>query len=145
MLEIGKSKEEFADRVVTMAPDVTTSTNLSGFLNLRGMFSMEESKDRAKEQKVMSMNKWDGGGEGQHVELGIAENNLFSLLSAAGHSAFLFGQRLLPIGTVYDPFISRALDQMNYGCYIDSRFVGWREGGRKREEGPSFIEQFICI
>jgi len=34
-----------------------------------------------------------------------------------------FGTRLLPVGTVYDPFISRGLDALNYGCYQDSRFL----------------------
>ena len=123
MVEIGKSKEPFADRVVTMAPDVTTSTNLSGFLNLRGLFSAEVRPDPGKAHNVMSMNKWDASPKGQHIQLGIAENNLFSMLTAAGMSADLFGQRLLPIGTLYDPFISRGLDSLNYGCYVDSRFM----------------------
>ncbi len=60
---------------------------------------------------------------GQHIELGIAESNLFILLAALGLSAPLFGTRLLPIGTVYDPFISRGLDALNYACYQDARFI----------------------
>ena len=35
----------------------------------------------------------------------------------------LFGERLLPIETVYDPFISRGLDALNYACYQDARFI----------------------
>src|SRR6185503_10940198 len=35
----------------------------------------------------------------------------------------LFGSRLLPIGTVYDPFINRGLDSLNYACYQDARFI----------------------
>src|SRR5438093_6762499 len=61
--------------------------------------------------------------QGQHIELGIAENNLFLLLAALGLAGPLFGTRLLPIGTVYDPFISRGLDALNYACYQDARFV----------------------
>jgi pyruvate dehydrogenase E1 component len=61
--------------------------------------------------------------EGQHIELGIAESNLFILLAALGLSGPLFGTRLLPIGTVYDPFISRGLDALNYACYQDARFI----------------------
>src|SRR6202046_3852465 len=60
---------------------------------------------------------------GQHLELGIAEMNLFILLSALGLSHSLFGERLLPIGTLYDPFIARGLDALNYACYQDARFL----------------------
>src|SRR3546814_20780612 len=63
------------------------------------------------------------GPEGQHLELGIAEMNLFLLLSALGLSHSLFGERLLPIGTLYDPFIMRGLDALNYACYQDARFI----------------------
>lgn len=63
--------------------------------------------------KVMSSNKWEISPRGQHVELGIAESNLMLMLAAAGMSASLFGQRILPVGTVYDPFIARALDALN--------------------------------
>ena len=57
------------------------------------------------------------------MELGIAEHNLFLMLAALGLSAPVFGTRLLPIGTVYDPFIARGLDALNYGCYQDARFL----------------------
>jgi pyruvate dehydrogenase E1 component len=40
-----------------------------------------------------------------------------------GLSHSLFGERLLPIGTLYDPFISRGLDALNYACYQDARFM----------------------
>ncbi len=63
------------------------------------------------------------GQEGQHIELGIAENNLFLMLAALGLSSELFGVRLLPIGTLYDPFIQRGLDALNYACYQDARFI----------------------
>jgi pyruvate dehydrogenase E1 component len=61
--------------------------------------------------------------KGQHIELGIAEMNLFLTLAAAGLSDSLFGQRLIPVGTLYDPFISRGLDALNYACYQDARFI----------------------
>jgi pyruvate dehydrogenase E1 component len=60
---------------------------------------------------------------GQHIELGIAEMNLFLTLAAAGLSHALFGERLIPIGTLYDPFICRGLDALNYACYQDARFI----------------------
>ena len=73
--------------------------------------------------RILSALNWEVSAEGQHIELGIAENNLFILLAALGLSAPLFGERLLPIGTVYDPFISRGLDALNYACYQDARFI----------------------
>jgi pyruvate dehydrogenase E1 component len=73
--------------------------------------------------KIPSAQKWVGGQAGQHVELGIAENNLFLMLAALGLAGDLFGERLFPIGTVYDPFIARGLDALNYACYQDARFM----------------------
>jgi pyruvate dehydrogenase E1 component len=71
----------------------------------------------------MSPQKWEMSPKGQHIELGIAEMNLFLLLAAAGLSHSLFGERLLPVGTLYDPFICRGLDALNYACYQDARFL----------------------
>jgi len=45
------------------------------------------------------------------------------LLAALGLSHSLFGVRLLPVGTLYDPFIQRGLDALNYACYQDARFM----------------------
>ncbi len=83
------------------------------------------------------MQKWGFSPEGQHIELGGSENNLFLLLAAAGLSHSLFGARLLPVGTVYDPFISRGLDALNYACYQDARFmvVGTPSGVTLAPEG----------
>jgi pyruvate dehydrogenase E1 component len=72
---------------------------------------------------VPSTQKWDFGPGGQHLELGIAEMNLFLALAAAGLAHSLFGERLIPIGTLYDPFIARGLDALNYACYQDARFI----------------------
>ncbi|MFL6855170.1 MAG: transketolase, partial [Sphingomicrobium sp.] len=70
-----------------------------------------------------SAQKWSASNNGQHIELGIAESNLFLMLAALGLSGDLFGQRLVPIGTLYDPFIARGLDSLNYACYQDARFI----------------------
>ncbi len=72
---------------------------------------------------MISAQRWQMSPQGQHIELGIAEHNLFLLLAALGLSAPLFGARLLPIGTLYDPFINRGLDALNYACYQDARFM----------------------
>ena len=127
LLDLAKSADPvsraLADRLVTTSPDVTVSTNLGAFVNQRGLFRRGELKDVFHAAKIPSAQKWAGHGAGQHIELGIAENNLFLMLTALGLAAPLFGTRLLPIGTVYDPFIARGLDALNYGCYQDARFL----------------------
>lgn len=123
LLDLSKSGHPLADRIVTTSPDVTVSTNLGGFVNQRGLFRRQELKDVFAGAKIPSAQKWAGHVAGQHIELGIAENNLFLMLAALGLAAPLFGSRLLPVGTVYDPFIARGLDALNYGCYQDARFL----------------------
>ena len=123
LLALAKSDQPLADRIVTTSPDVTVSTNLGAFVNQRGLFRRQELKDVFRAAKIPSAQKWSGDGAGQHIELGIAENNLFLLLAALGLSVPVFGTRLIPIGTVYDPFIARGLDALNYACYQDARFM----------------------
>lgn len=123
LFELAKGKTPLADRILTTSPDVTVSTNLGAFVNQRGLFRRQDLPDVFRKAGIPSPQKWQGNPAGQHVELGIAEHNLFLMLAAAGLSAPLFGQRLIPIGTVYDPFIARGLDALNYGCYQDSRFL----------------------
>jgi pyruvate dehydrogenase E1 component len=121
--EIARGGGAFADAIVTTSPDVTVSTNLGPFVNRRGLFARESLADTFREERIASTQKWDFGPKGQHIELGIAEMNLFILLSALGLSHSLFGRRLLPVGTLYDPFIQRGLDALNYACYQDARFL----------------------
>jgi pyruvate dehydrogenase E1 component len=102
---------------------VTVSTNLGGWVNRRGRFAREEERDLFKSERIPSTYTWDFSAKGQHIELGIAEMNLFLLLSGLGLSHRLFGERLIPIGTLYDPFICRGLDALNYACYQDARFI----------------------
>jgi pyruvate dehydrogenase E1 component len=120
---LAKSDHPLADRIVTTSPDVTVSTNLGPWVNRRGLFARAELPDTFREERVPSAQKWRFAPEGQHVELGIAEMNLFLLLGAAGLSHSLFGERLIPVGTVYDPFVARGLDALNYACYQDARFI----------------------
>jgi len=123
LFDLAGEDSDLADHIVTTSPDVTVSTNLGGWVNRRGIFDRRLREDVFREEKVVSAQRWAMNRDGQHIELGIAENNLFILLAALGLSGPLFGRRLLPIGTVYDPFIKRGLDALNYGCYQDSRFM----------------------
>ncbi|WP_046869718.1 transketolase, partial [Microvirga massiliensis] len=121
--ELARSDTPLAERLVTTSPDVTVSTNLGGWVNRRGLFARQEMRDLFRAERIPSTFTWDFSQQGQHIELGIAEMNLFSLLSGLGLSHALFGERLLPIGTLYDPFIARGLDALNYACYQDARFI----------------------
>ena len=123
LMDLARPGDPLGDRIVTTAPDVTQTTNLGGFVNRRGLFRRGELKDVFQAARIPSAQKWVGNTAGQHVELGIAETNFFLVLAAFGLSAPHFGTRLLPVGTVYDPFIARGLDALNYGCYQDARFL----------------------
>src|SRR5205085_4916421 len=117
------SDGDLARRIVTTSPDVTVSTNLGAWVNRRGIFDRTERADTFREEKVVSAQRWAMAPKGQHIELGIAEHNLFLELAALGLAGPLFGARLLPIGTIYDPFIKRGLDAFNYALYQDARFI----------------------
>ena len=123
LLDLAKSGAPLADRIVTTSPDVTVSTNLGAFVNQRGLFKRRDMADVFAKAKIPSAQKWSATNQGQHIELGIAESNLFLMLAALGLSGDLFGERLIPIGTLYDPFIARGLDSLNYACYQDARFL----------------------
>jgi pyruvate dehydrogenase E1 component len=123
MNEIGRTDSALAGRIVTASPDVTVSTNLGPWVNRRGLFAREELADTFRNERIPSTFTWEFSPTGQHFELGIAEMNLFILLSALGLSHSLFGERLIPVGTLYDPFIERGLDALNYACYQDARFI----------------------
>jgi pyruvate dehydrogenase E1 component len=123
MIEIARAGGDFAQRVVTTSPDVTVSTNLGGWVNQVGVYGRDVRADLFREQRVASAQRWGLAPGGRHIELGIAENNLFLLLAALGLAERQFGARLLPVGTLYDPFIARGLDALNYACYQDARFM----------------------
>jgi pyruvate dehydrogenase E1 component len=121
--ELGREKSAVAERIVTASPDVTVSTNLGPWVNRRGLFAREALADTFKSERIPSTFNWEFLPQGQHIELGIAEMNLFILLSALGLSHAINGERLIPIGTLYDPFIGRGLDALNYACYQEARFI----------------------
>lgn len=135
--DLAKGGSAMSDRIMTTSPDVTGTTSLGPWVNRRKLFAREAQADAFIEHRIPSTAKWEFTPQGQHVELGIAEMNLFLLLGAAGLSHSLFGKRLIPIGTVYDPFVCRGLDALNYACYQDARFmiVGTPSGVTLAPEG----------
>jgi len=112
---------ELRRRIVTTSPDVSVSTNLAGWINKTGVYSPIEHPDY--ETEAYRLLRWKRGPSGQHIELGISEMNLFMLLGMFGLADDLCGQQLIPIGTVYDPFVLRGLDALIYGVYSGARFI----------------------
>lgn len=112
--------DDAAERMVTVSPDVSISTNLGGWINQQGVFSDRDHEDFFGERRLL---RWVPGRGGRHIELGISEMNLFLLLGQLGLSHEHDGEHLLPIGTVYDPFVLRGLDALIYSLYSDSRFI----------------------
>lgn len=135
--DLARGDSDLAARIMTTSPDVTGTTGLGPWVNRRKLFARKAQKDAFIEHRIPSTAKWNFDPQGQHVELGIAEMNLFLLLGAAGLSHSLWGKRVIPIGTVYDPFVHRGLDALNYACYQDARFmiVGTPSGVTLAPEG----------
>ena len=120
MLDLSRV-EGVAERLVTVAPDVSSSTNLGGFINKAGVWGPDETPvyDTMEDSPL----NWRVGPGGQHIEMGIAEMNLVLLLGQLGLSWDVQNERLFPIGTLYDPFVMRALEGLVYSVYSGSRFV----------------------
>ena len=111
---------QVAERMVTLSPDVSVSTNLGGWINKFGVFHHEEQPDYLGPDRLL---RWQQGPNGRHIELGLSEMNLFLALHALGLGHELHGHHLVPIGTVYDPFVCRGLDALIYGLYNGARFI----------------------
>ncbi|MEL7155902.1 MAG: 1-deoxy-D-xylulose-5-phosphate synthase N-terminal domain-containing protein [Actinomycetota bacterium] len=112
--------EGVGELIVTTAPDVSISTNLGGWINKTGVYAHTERDDHGGADRLL---KWAPSPSGRHIELGISEMNLFMLLGQLGLSFDHHGRHLLPIGTVYDPFVLRGLDALIYGIYNDAKFI----------------------
>jgi len=134
---LARQDSPLSERIMTISPDVSGTTSLGPWINRKRLFARQAKEDVFRNQAIPSTAKWEFTPTGQHLELGIAEMNLFLALAAAGLSHSLFGKRIIPIGTVYDPFVVRGLDALNYACYQDARFmiVGTPSGVTLAPEG----------
>jgi len=121
LVELARLGGALAERIVTASPDVTISTNLGGWVNRTGVWA--ENPSTAPATAVPRLLRWEPGPDGQHIELGISEMNLFMLLGQLGLSHEVNGELLLPVGTVYDPFVCRGLDALIYSLYSGAKFV----------------------
>ena len=155
LTDIARDVPAVAARVVTCSPDVASSTNLGGWINKTGVWSVEDRRDWFADDTARVL-KWLENTRGQHIELGIAEVNLVGLLGELGATWSRWGQRLIPIATLYDPFLARALEPWSYGIYSggQSIIIGTPSGVTLAPEGgahqsittPSIgLEQPGCI
>ncbi len=122
LTDLSRNIPDVAKRVLSVSPDVASSTNLGGWINRVGVWAKEESEALPEEEIVRAL-QWVESPQGQHIELGISENNLFMCLGQLGLTHEMTGELLFPIGTVYDPFIRRGLDALVYSVYSGSRFL----------------------
>ena len=122
LTDISRNVPEVAKRVVTVSPDVASSTNLGGWINKAGVWTKTETEPLPEEGVPRAL-QWIESPRGQHIELGISENNLFMLLGQLGLSHEMSGELLFPFGTLYDPFIRRGLDAFVYSAYSGARFI----------------------
>jgi pyruvate dehydrogenase E1 component len=127
---------EVSERVVTVSPDVASSTNLGGWINKSGIWSVGERRDWFADDP-QTLVHWHETPGGRHIELGIAETNLVGLLGELGATWSRHGQPLLPIGTIYDPFVGRALEPWSFGIYAggQSILIGTPSGVSLAPEG----------
>jgi pyruvate dehydrogenase E1 component len=154
-VDLEREARDVAQRVVTVSPDVGTSTNLGGWINKAGIWSVGDRIDWFADD-TDTLVRWRESDHGQHMELGIAEVNLVGLLGELGATWSRDGQPLLPVGTIYDPFVARALEPWSFGIYAggQSILVGTPSGVTLGPEGgahqsvitPSIgIEQPGCV
>lgn len=155
LLDLTRAAPEVARRVVTASPDVSSSTNLAGWLNKVGVWSTTDRRNWFDDDPETIMH-WRERTSGQHIELGIAEVNLVSLIGELGTTWERWGEPLFPIGVLYDPFVERALEPWSYGMYAggQSILIGTPSGVSLAAEGgahqsiktPSIgLEQPACL
>ena len=136
LLDLNRAAPEVGARVVTVSPDVSSSTNLGGWVNKVGVWSEQEQENWFADDTETILH-WREQPGGQHVELGIAETNLVGLMGELGATWSRWGQPLLPIGVMYDPFVERALEPWSFGMYAggQSILVGTPSGVTLAAEG----------
>jgi pyruvate dehydrogenase E1 component len=115
------ARQPVGDAIVTVSADVAVTTHLAGWISRKGVYFPEARPNYFAE--LPQAVPWRESPAGQHIEIGIAEHNLFLLLGALGQTRELSGRPLLPIGTLYDPFVTRGLDALYHALYAGGRFI----------------------
>jgi len=155
LLDLARAQPEVGARIVTISPDVSSSTNLAGWVNKVGVWSHDERTNWFADDTETILH-WRERPTGQHIELGIAEVNLVGAMGEFGATWSRWGQPLIPVGVMYDPFVERALEPWSFGMYAggQSILVGTPSGVTLAPEGgahqsiktPSIgLEQPECL
>jgi pyruvate dehydrogenase E1 component len=122
--------EASADFILTMSPDVGTSTQLNPVMDDR-VYGRSGEADKS----VAEIEQRTGHGKKRpsllptnepwtrHIRFEIAEANCMSAVGSFGMMGHYAGVPFFPIMTVYDFFIKRALDQLFYSLYWGAEFV----------------------
>lgn len=112
--------------IVTMAPDVGTSTNLNPSMDGK-IFGATVTQDYETEFGVKDNKEVDlVPGEDvsdRFLRFEIQEGNVMSCVGSFGRLRDTLGIPILPLMTVYDFFIKRAMDQYFYNLYWKSSFI----------------------
>lgn len=114
---------DVAERTLTISPDVAVSTNLGGWISKMGVYAPTDRPNYFAMHNIQTLVRWRQSTKGNHIELGIAENNFYLALAMFGLAHEYTGEMLFPVGTIYDPFVARGLDALIYGVYSGAKFI----------------------
>jgi pyruvate dehydrogenase E1 component len=148
---------------LTMAPDVGTSTNLNPAMDGK-IFGAPVVHDvetdlGVKDTKLPDLVPGEDVSD-RFLRFEIAEGNVMSCVGSFGKMRDIIGVPVMPLMTVYDFFIKRALDQYFYNLYWKSSFIcvgtpsgvtlspeGAQHGWKSDFQIPNQItwEPFFCI
>lgn len=148
---------------MTMAPDVGTSTNLNPAMDGK-IFGAPVIQDLetdlgVKDTKLPDLVPGEEVSD-RFLRFEIAEGNVMSCVGSFGKMREIIGVPIMPLMTIYDFFIKRALDQYFYNLYWKSSFIcvgtpsgvtlspeGAQHGWKSDFQIPNQItwEPFFCI
>lgn len=121
-----KSWKTPSELMISMAPDVGTSTNLNPAMDGK-IFGAPVVTDFEQDLGVKDAKHPDliQGEEAsdRFLRFEIAEGNVMSCMGSFGRLRDVLGIPIMPLMTIYDFFIKRALDQYFYNLYWKSSFI----------------------
>jgi pyruvate dehydrogenase E1 component len=123
---VEKSWKLAGELMVHMAPDVGTSTNLNPAMDGK-IFGAPvvmdiESELGVKDRKTPDLVPGEEVND-RFLRFEIAEGNVMSCVGSFGRMRDQIGVPFIPLMTVYDFFVKRALDQFFYNLYWKSSFI----------------------
>lgn len=152
-----------AEMLVTMAPDVGTSTNLNPAMDGKifgaPVVTDWEADLGVKDKKTPDLVPGEEKSD-RFLRFEIAESNVMSCVGSYGKIRDFLGIPIMPLMTVYDFFVKRAHDQFFYNLYWKSAFIlvgtpsgvtlspeGAQHGWKSDLQIPNQItwEPFFCV